>query len=55
MARELAFLTSQTIHHMAIIGLLAEQQGIPLAEDFGVHPSTLRHWQREVTLHAIAR
>ncbi|MDR5904893.1 DinB family protein [Franzmannia qiaohouensis] len=46
-SRELAFLTSHTIHHMAIIGLLAEHQGIPLAEDFGVHPSTLRHWQQQ--------
>ncbi|MBD3895850.1 DinB family protein [Halomonas sp. ML-15] len=53
-ARELAFLTSHTIHHMAIIGLLAEQLDIPLAEDFGVHPSTLRHWQREATSAAVS-
>lgn len=45
--RELAFLTSHTIHHMAILGLLAETVGVPLPESFGVHPSTLRHWQRE--------
>jgi uncharacterized damage-inducible protein DinB len=45
--RELVFLSSHTIHHMAIIGLLAEQLGIQPARDFGVHPSTLRHWQRE--------
>ena len=44
--RELAFLTSHTVHHMAIIGLLAEQLGIALPEHFGVHPSTRRHWQR---------
>ncbi|WP_280547921.1 DinB family protein [Halomonas sp. 11-S5] len=44
--RELAFLTSHSIHHMAIIALLAEQSGIHLPETFGVHPSTLRHWQR---------
>ena len=25
----------------------AVELGIPLAEDVGVHPSTLRHWQRE--------
>jgi uncharacterized damage-inducible protein DinB len=42
--RELAFLTSHTIHHMAIIGLLAESVGIVLPDTFGVHPSTLRHW-----------
>lgn len=45
--RELAFLTSHTIHHMAIIGLLAESIGIVLPETFGVHPSTLRHWERQ--------
>lgn len=45
--RELAFLTSHTIHHMALIGLLAESLGLRVPETFGVHPSTLRHWQRE--------
>ncbi|TFH86256.1 DinB family protein [Billgrantia azerbaijanica] len=45
--RELAFLTSHTIHHMAVIGLLAEQCGHDLPTAFGVHPSTWRHWQRE--------
>ncbi|WP_416137777.1 DinB family protein [Halomonas sp. HK25] len=45
--RELAFLTSHTIHHMAILGLLAEPVGVSLLASFGVHPSTLRHWQRE--------
>lgn len=44
--RELAFLTSHSIHHMAIIALLAEQSGYHLSDSFGVHPSTLRHWQR---------
>ena len=55
LARELAFLTSHTIHHMAILGLLAEQIGIALPEAFGVHPSTLRHWQREAAVPASAR
>ncbi|MBS3804981.1 MAG: DinB family protein [Oleiphilaceae bacterium] len=41
--RELAFLASHTIHHMAIIGMLAEQSGIEVDAAFGVHPSTLRH------------
>ncbi|WIX32627.1 hypothetical protein QO259_17750 [Salinicola sp. JS01] len=44
--RELAFLTSHAIHHMAIIALLADTQGIEIPDTFGVHPSTLRHWQR---------
>ncbi|PXX99970.1 DinB family protein [Halomonas sp. LBP4] len=55
LARELAFLTSHTIHHMAILGLLAEQIGIALPEAFGVHPSTLRHWQREASVPVSAR
>ncbi|MGM1053290.1 MAG: DinB family protein [Pseudomonadota bacterium] len=51
--RELAFLTSHTIHHMAILGLLAEQVGVSLPESFGVHPSTLRHWQREAMMSQV--
>ena len=47
LARELAFLASHTVHHMAIIGLLAEQIGIAPPASFGVHPATLRHWRRE--------
>lgn len=47
--RELIFLFSHTVHHMAIIGLLAEQLGVVPGNEFGVHPSTLRHWQREAT------
>lgn len=44
LGRELAFLTSHTVHHMALLGLLAERLGVTLPETFGVHPSTLRHW-----------
>jgi uncharacterized damage-inducible protein DinB len=47
LARELAFLTSHTVHHMALVGLLAEAMGHRLPEGFGVHPSTWRHWQRQ--------
>jgi uncharacterized damage-inducible protein DinB len=47
--RELVFLSSHTIHHTTIIGLLAEQLDIRPPKDFGVHPSTLRHWQREAS------
>ncbi|MDR5873527.1 DinB family protein [Vreelandella gomseomensis] len=46
LGRELAFLTSHSIHHMALLGLLCEQLGIALPEHFGVHPSTLRYWAR---------
>ena len=45
--RELVFLASHTIHHMAIIGMLAEQAGVEVSAEFGVHPSTLRYLQRQ--------
>jgi uncharacterized damage-inducible protein DinB len=44
--RELVFLASHTIHHMAIIAMLAEQAGLEVPDGFGVHPSTLRHQQQ---------
>mgnify|MGYP000521894540 CR=1 FL=1 len=46
-SRELVFLASHTIHHMAIIGMLAEQAGVEVGAEFGVHPSTLRYLQRQ--------
>jgi uncharacterized damage-inducible protein DinB len=45
--RELVFLASHTIHHMAIIGMLAEQASVEVGAEFGVHPSTLRYLQRQ--------
>lgn len=45
LGRELAFLTSHSIHHMALISLLCAEQDITLPKHFGVHPSTLRHWK----------
>ena len=45
--RELVFLASHTIHHMAIIGMLAEQAGVEVSAEFGVHPSTLRYLQKQ--------
>lgn len=50
--RELVFLASHTIHHMAIIGMLAEQAGVEVDADFGVHPSTLRHLERQMSVMA---
>lgn len=49
LARELAFLTSHTVHHMALLGMMAESLGVGLPEHFGVHPSTLRFWQRSAS------
>ncbi|MDQ7728823.1 hypothetical protein [Halomonas sp. SpR8] len=47
LGRELAFLSSHTVHHMALIRLLCESMNITLSSDFGVHPSTLRYWQQQ--------
>jgi len=44
--RELVFLQSHTVHHFALIALLARTALIELAEDFGVAPSTLAHRKR---------
>jgi uncharacterized damage-inducible protein DinB len=42
--RELQYLLSHTIHHYAIIGTILRSLGIEPGMDFGVAPSTLRHW-----------
>ncbi len=41
--RELMYLLSHTVHHYAIILLLATQAGVELNSDFGVAPSTIAH------------
>ena len=41
--RELLFLTSHTIHHLAIVAMLAELQGVDLPADLGVAYSTTTH------------
>lgn len=45
--RELVFLASHTIHHMALIGMLAELAGVEVSDGFGVHPSTLRYLETQ--------
>jgi hypothetical protein len=45
--RELEFLLSHTIHHYALIALMLRLQGFEPGEEFGVAPSTLKHWRRE--------
>ena len=45
--RELAFLTSHTVHHLAVVALLAEQLNYETGPEFGVHPSTLRYWEQQ--------
>ena len=46
LGRELQFLLGHTVHHHAIIALLADRYGIALPEDFGVAPSTQRFERR---------
>jgi uncharacterized damage-inducible protein DinB len=41
--RELAFVVSHTIHHNAIIGIMARLLGTELPTDFGYAPSTVAH------------
>ncbi|WP_386083954.1 hypothetical protein ACFIOZ_10990 [Vreelandella sp. F11] len=48
LGRELAFLMSHTVHHMALIRLLCESMNMSVSSDFGVHPSTLRFWQQNM-------
>jgi uncharacterized damage-inducible protein DinB len=43
--RELAFLLSHTVHHYALINLLARAAGVELPGSFGVAPSTLAYRQ----------
>lgn len=45
--RELQFLLSHTIHHYAIIAVSLRMRGIEPGEEFGVAPSTLRHWRAQ--------
>lgn len=41
--RELQFLLSHTVHHYALIAVMAQVLGVVLDPQFGVAPSTLKH------------
>ena len=43
--RELQFLMSHTVHHFALIAVILRLNGRDVAQEFGVAPSTLRHWR----------
>ena len=45
-ARELAFVLSHTIHHNAIIGVMAKLLEIPLPSRFGYAPSTIAYQEK---------
>ncbi|MEC7231584.1 MAG: DinB family protein [Planctomycetota bacterium] len=46
-ARELQSLVSHTIHHFALIAVVLRCQGRDPGPEFGVAPSTLRHWESQ--------
>lgn len=41
-ARELQFLVSHTVHHFALIAVIASRFGLNVPADFGVAPTTLK-------------
>ena len=47
--RELDFLQSHTVHHYSLIAMLLRLHEIDPGDDFGVAPSTLKHWKEEAT------
>jgi uncharacterized damage-inducible protein DinB len=44
--RELAFVLSHTIHHNALVAVLAKTLGVPVPDRFGYAPSTLAHLEK---------
>ena len=51
-AREMQFLHTHTVHHMAIIKLILKQAGVVIDEQLGVAPSTLKYQSEERKRHA---
>ena len=49
LGRELQMALSHTVHHFALVALILRLQGVAVADDFGVAPSTLQHWQQPVS------
>ena len=41
--RELQYLVSHTVHHFAIIAIIAKHFDVAVPENFGVAPSTIKH------------
>jgi uncharacterized damage-inducible protein DinB len=44
--RELAFVLSHTVHHNALIGVMAKSLGLDVPERFGYAPSTIAHLEK---------
>jgi uncharacterized damage-inducible protein DinB len=45
--RELAFVLSHTIHHNALIGVMAKLLGVAVPDRFGYAPSTIAHLEKK--------
>lgn len=45
--RELMYAVAHAVHHYALIGIIANLQGVPLPAGFGVAPSTIKHQQAQ--------
>jgi len=43
LGRELQYLVSHTVHHFAIIAIIARHFDLAVPENFGVAPSTIKH------------
>lgn len=50
--RELMYAVAHAVHHYALIGIIANLQGVPLPAGFGVAPSTIQHQQTRATAAA---
>ena len=50
--RELQFLHTHTVHHLAIIKLVLKQAGVKISKGLGVAPSTLKYQSKEGSRHA---
>jgi uncharacterized damage-inducible protein DinB len=44
--RELAFVLSHSVHHNALIAVMAKTLGVPVPDRFGYAPSTLAHLEK---------
>lgn len=47
--RELVFIGSHTVHHYALINVIAKCQGLEIDEMFGMAPATVSYLRNEVT------
>jgi hypothetical protein len=54
LGRELQFLVSHGVHHLAMVASSCRLHGVPVPEDLGVAPSTLRHRARQTDAAASA-